>query len=57
MTKQQERSLRLRLSTLCMAAIGGKEGDLRQATESVLDYVNDLVKRRGPSADNIEHCG
>jgi hypothetical protein len=39
MTPEQEKSLRFRLSILCMAAVAGREGDMAECTKSVLDYV------------------
>lgn len=44
MTEAQEKALRLRLSFLCMAAVVGKESDLARCTNSVLDYVSELIK-------------
>ena len=44
MTEAQEKSLRLRLGFLCMAAVVGKEDDLERCTEGVLDYVSELIK-------------
>jgi hypothetical protein len=40
----QEKSLRFRLGMLCMAVTAGKEGDMRQCTEMILDYVSELIE-------------
>lgn len=43
-TADQESALRLRLTMLCMATVGGKEGDMRLCTEGILDYVSELIE-------------
>ena len=44
MDDNQEKSLRFRLSLLCMATVAGKENDMKQCTEMILDYVSELIE-------------
>lgn len=38
-----EPGLRMRLATLCMAAVAGKEGDLRSVTEQIIEFCKTLA--------------
>lgn len=42
-----ENDLRRRLATLCMAAVAGKEGDLKMATDSIVNLVRLIAKKEG----------
>ncbi len=48
-----ERRLRLPLATLCLAVIGGNEGDLREAKTAVVDAVARMMHAPDAKAEPV----
>jgi len=44
-TPKWESELRMHLAAMCMAAVAGKEGDLREATDAIIEWVDDNAAR------------